>query len=207
MKLSLRHTWPARAVVLGALIAGTTGCNSDSPASNQVSTTIGTAGGTATFPSGPTLVIPAGALASSTAITIEDTGQTGAGGGRIYAFGPSGTTFSSPVTVQMPVGSGLTVPTVYWTRAGSTTLYDALPTTVSGTTATAQVTHFSLGYVGSAPPAATPTFSPAAGTYGEAQSVTISSTTPDSAIHFTADGSTPTSSSTLYTPRWPSRPP
>ncbi|MEK0314598.1 chitobiase/beta-hexosaminidase C-terminal domain-containing protein [Cohnella sp. 56] len=46
---------------------------------------------------------------------------------------------------------------------------------------------------------ATPTFSPAAGTYTSAQSVTISTATSGAAIRYTTDGSTPTSSSTLYT--------
>ncbi len=47
-------------------------------------------------------------------------------------------------------------------------------------------------------PAATPTFSPAAGVYISAQSVTISSTTPGAAIFYTTNGTTPTTSSTLY---------
>jgi Chitobiase/beta-hexosaminidase C-terminal domain len=41
-------------------------------------------------------------------------------------------------------------------------------------------------------PAATPTFLPAAGSYGSAQSVTISCSTPASSIYYTTDGSTPT---------------
>jgi sugar lactone lactonase YvrE len=47
--------------------------------------------------------------------------------------------------------------------------------------------------------AATPTFSPVAGTYTAAQSVSISDTTPGATVYYTTDGSTPTSTSTAYT--------
>ena len=46
--------------------------------------------------------------------------------------------------------------------------------------------------------AATPTFSPAAGTYNEAQSVTLSCTTDGATIHYTTDGSTPSESCPTY---------
>jgi hypothetical protein len=45
---------------------------------------------------------------------------------------------------------------------------------------------------------ATPTFSPAAGTYTAAQSVTISDTKPGATIYYTTNGTTPTTSSTVY---------
>ena len=45
---------------------------------------------------------------------------------------------------------------------------------------------------------ATPTFSPAAGTYSEAQNVTISCATSGATIHYTTDGSTPTTNSPTY---------
>ncbi|MBP9995301.1 MAG: chitobiase/beta-hexosaminidase C-terminal domain-containing protein, partial [bacterium] len=49
--------------------------------------------------------------------------------------------------------------------------------------------------------AATPTFSPAAGTYAEAQTVTISCETEGATIYYTTNGSTPdTLSSVYYTP-------
>ena len=46
--------------------------------------------------------------------------------------------------------------------------------------------------------AAAPTFSPPAGTYMTAQDVTISSPTPDAKIYYTTDGTSPTTSSQLF---------
>src|SRR5665213_1297872 len=55
-------------------------------------------------------------------------------------------------------------------------------------------------YVINIPPpvVSTPTFSPAAGTYTTVQSVSISSSTVGSTIHYTLDGSTPSPSTTQY---------
>lgn len=47
-------------------------------------------------------------------------------------------------------------------------------------------------------PAAMPTFTPVAGTYTSAQTVTISDTTPNATIYYTTNGVTPTTSSTAY---------
>ena len=46
---------------------------------------------------------------------------------------------------------------------------------------------------------ATPTFSPAAGTYYEAQEITINCATADATVYYTLDGSDPTPNSTVYT--------
>lgn len=51
---------------------------------------------------------------------------------------------------------------------------------------------------GSTPTCATPTFSPAAGSYDGTQSVTISCETDGASIYYTTNGDAPTSSSTLY---------
>jgi hypothetical protein len=48
-------------------------------------------------------------------------------------------------------------------------------------------------------PAATPVFSPVAGTYSSAQSVKITDTTAGATIYYTVNGTTPTTSSTKYT--------
>jgi hypothetical protein len=116
---------------------------------------VGTAGGTVSLPSGPAVVVPAGSLPANTTLTVAaSTGAAPAGAiGSVYEFGPSGTTFATPVTVRFPVPAGTVASTiaVYWTKPGSTTQWDTLTATVSGTTATASVTHFSQGYVGLLP--------------------------------------------------------
>ncbi|MBV8909640.1 MAG: chitobiase/beta-hexosaminidase C-terminal domain-containing protein, partial [Gammaproteobacteria bacterium] len=59
-----------------------------------------------------------------------------------------------------------------------------------------QVAVYGLGALS---PAAAPTFNPAAGTYNNAQSVQLASSTPGASFFYTTNGTTPSTSSTPYT--------
>lgn len=87
-----------------------------------------------------------------------------------------GTTYSAPVTVS----TSLTLQAVASEAGFTDSAVGSAAYTINGA-------------------AATPTFSPAAGTYTSAQSVTISDSTSGSTIYYTLDGSTPTTSSPVYT--------
>ena len=123
-------------------------------------------------------------------------------------FSPAGGTYSSAQSVT--ISDATTGATIYYTTNGTTpttssTVYSG-PISVSATetlSAIAQYTGYSASSVTTATytitlPAATPTFSPAAGTYSSAQSVTISDTTTGATIYYTTNGTTPTTSSTAY---------
>jgi len=125
----------------------------------------------------------------------------------VPTFTPPAGTYYAPQTVTLTdTTSGASI---YYTTDGSTPsathgiLYST-PFTVSATE-TVNAIGIETGYTNSSvQPAtytlmvATPTFSVAAGNYSSSQTVTISTTTPSAKIYYTTDGSTPTTSSTLY---------
>ena len=127
-------------------------------------------------------------------------------------FSPAAGTFATAQTVT--ISDSVSGAAIYYTTNGTlptagSTLYSA-PVTVSlneTLEAIAVASGYSVSSAGSAAytinsapqPAATPTFSPAAGSYTAAQSVTISDATAGAAIYYTNNGSTPTTASTLYT--------
>jgi len=125
-------------------------------------------------------------------------------------FSPAAGTYTT--TQSVTISDGSSGATIYYTTNGTT------PTTSStkytgaisvSASETLKAIAVASGYTNSAvataaytigsPTAATPTFSPAGGTYSTPQSVVISDTTPGVTIYYTTDGTTPSKSSPQYT--------
>ena len=127
-------------------------------------------------------------------------------------FNPPAGTYNA--TQQVTLADSTSGATIYYTTdnnnptippTGTTTQYTgaAIPVTTTGTTI--KVIASSSGNQNSAVAsatytlvAATPTFSPAPGTYTSTQQVTISDTTAGSTIYYTTNGTAPTTSSSVY---------
>ena len=111
---------------------------------------------------------------------------------------PSGVTISLDTNPITDVGSSVMAITVDW---GVTT--GAYAITVTGASGNlSESATFNL-LVTTPPSTPTPTFSPTAGAYTEAQSVTITDAAPDATIYYTTDGHAPTTNSMKYTgPIW-----
>jgi hypothetical protein len=134
---------------------------------------------------------------------------TSGGSAATPTFSPAAGTYSSAQSVT--ISDATSGATIYYTTNGTTpttssTKYTG-PVTVSSTEtleAIAVVTGDTNSTVASAaytiasslPSVSTPTFSPAAGTYSSAQSVTISDASSGATIYYTTNGTTPTTSST-----------
>jgi Chitobiase/beta-hexosaminidase C-terminal domain len=130
--------------------------------------------------------------------------------------GATGTAYSQQLVATGNVGSvtwaqvsqyAVTGTENTFTTSSSGLLTSSDPTNVSVTAVVVQATDstgavsqktLTIQVVSSLSPAATPTFSPGAGTYTGAQSVTISCATPGSTIYYTTNGSTPSTSSPVY---------
>ena len=126
-------------------------------------------------------------------------------------FSPTPGTFASAQSIEL--SDATPGASIYYTTNGSapntgSTLYTSTSPISLSTTTTVEAIAVASGYRNSAvatgtytinlPAAATPTFSPVPGSYTTAQSVTISDSTSGTAIYYTTDGSTPTTSSTAF---------
>ncbi|HWE84765.1 MAG TPA: chitobiase/beta-hexosaminidase C-terminal domain-containing protein [Terracidiphilus sp.] len=126
----------------------------------------------------PTISEPSGTYTSWQTVSITDTTP----GAFVYYTldGTAPTIGSARYSTALTISQTTTVKAIAWAYGYT-----------SGSAASAT-------YTLNLPSAATPVFTPAAGTYTSIQSVQISSTTPGAAIYYTLDGSTPTTGSARY---------
>jgi hypothetical protein len=126
----------------------------------------------------PTLSLVSGTYATARTVTISDATPDAA----IYYT----TDASIPTTSSAKYIGPITV--------SSTETIHAIATATGYANSALASAMYTLGVT-----AAMPTFSPAAGTYTTAQTVTINDATPGALIYYTTDGTTPTTSSAKYT--------
>jgi hypothetical protein len=154
-------------------VAGGTGFNDSSvvSASYVIQSSVST----------PTFSPAAGAYTSAQSVTISNATS----GATIY-YTTNGTT---PTTSSTEYTSPITV--------GSTETLEAIAVATGDNDSAVASAAYTVA--SSLPSVSTPTFSPAAGAYTSAQSVTISDATSGATIYYTTNGTTPTTSSTKYT--------
>ncbi len=125
------------------------------------------------------------------------------------SFSPAGGSYSSAQSVA--ITSSTSGATIYYTTNGSTpttssAVYSGPVSVAASETlqAIAVASNYSNSpaatatYTIALPAAGTPSFSPAGGSYSSAQLVAITSSTSGATIYYTTNGSTPTTSSTIY---------
>ena len=153
-----------RALLFLLVLASCGGSNPPTSPDGSTGTGIGPGGGTVGEPYGGQVVVPPGALSTTVEIgiardltgapdlTATDIETAGAG----YALTPHGTTFATPVTVQIPFDADRipsdATPVLYKAEPGGA--FAQIASTVSGTTLTATISDFSWlipGYAATSP--------------------------------------------------------
>jgi hypothetical protein len=138
---------------------------------------------------------------SSIALTLGHFKSTTTGNNELTIEVSSNGIDWTPLTYSRPTGTG----TANWVLISPT---GAIPSTsnlrlrFTNSSATIQFRLDDIILTGTTsgnPTAATPTFSPVAGTFYSAQNVTLASTTENSTIYYTTDGSDPDDTDTEYT--------
>lgn len=128
-------------------------------------------------------------------------------------FGPAAGVYTSEQSVT--ISSVTPSATIYYTTNGTTpstssAVYsspiavsssetiEAIATAAGLSSSAVGVAAYTINFTTSTIQVATPTFTPAPGTYTSAQTVAIASATPSATIYYTTNGTTPTTSSAVY---------
>jgi hypothetical protein len=135
---------------------------------------------------GTAAATPVFSVASGTYITTQSVTISDATVGATIYYTTNGTT---PTTGSSVFNSGNPI------TVSSTETLEAIATAPGDATSAVGTAVYTI-----TPPAATPTFSPVAGTYPSTQMVTISDTTPGAMIFYTTNGTTPSFSGTVPNP-------
>jgi hypothetical protein len=142
-------------ILAGSIAVGCSTSKSGAPDNGNGSTAtsaIGPSGGTVQA-GGAMLEVPAGALATDANITITETSDAPPAGvtalSPIYRFAPDGLVFAKPVSVTISFTGGAAAPAMFWTMQGGST-FDNIGGNAVADAVTANVTHFSSGFVGAA---------------------------------------------------------
>jgi hypothetical protein len=199
---------PSGTVIQRQYAPGSPDLLNESPSGTSSYTAKATVALTTTTLSSPTsITLPP---LSATAIDFVSGSSTGTSTAATPTFSVASGTYTGAQSVSL--ADTTTTATVHYTTDGSAPTANSVayssPISVTSTQ-TIKAVAVAAGYTTSATGSATytittatapatPSFSPAAGTYAAAQSVTISDATSGDPIYYTTNGSTPTSSSTLY---------
>ena len=144
--------------------------------------------------------VPQGVPSNSMRVTLLNagTGTIEIGGGVMSGANKADFTLGDECELQLPPAGSCNLSATFTPSlmtAETATL--TLTAQIQGGNPTALTVQFS-GTGGAQQQAAAPTFNPAAGTYSSAQTVTISSTTPNAVLYYTTDGSAPTAASSQF---------
>lgn len=120
------------------------------PPDPQTTQTIGPEGGTLAL-EGASLIIPAGALAADTALTLTRTATSAPQGftaySPVYRFEPSGLTFARAATLELAFEGDPVKARVFWSRRDAAG-FERLDSTTADGILRASVHHFSEGFAG-----------------------------------------------------------
>jgi hypothetical protein len=136
-----------------ALVPACGGGGNSTGGASSGGSVVGAGGGTIAS-AGVTLTVPPGALNDNVTITLAQSTDAVPSGyfglSPVFVFGPDGLVFAKAVTVEVPfTDDGAGPSTLFWSLQGGTAFQNVGGSAAAGIL-TAQVTHFSRGFVGRA---------------------------------------------------------